>query len=106
MRHGILTPWELYQHRIMFKLRGSREGGEIRFIQSGVEYVAIERLWPLLSLESLGVCEVDKQREPYQTQAKQVKNHRHETACLKNDHSFFWRLTFETHSRNPGVGRR
>lgn len=54
------------------------------------------------------VCEVDKEREHIQTQAKQVKNHRHETACLKNDHSFFWRLTFETHSRNQVLagGRR
>lgn len=54
------------------------------------------------------VCEVNKQREHIQTQAKQVKNHRHETACLKNDHSFFWRLTFERHSRDQVLagGRR
>jgi len=54
------------------------------------------------------VCEVNKQREHIQTQAKQVKNHRHERACLKNDHSFFWRLTFERHSRDQVLagGRR
>lgn len=45
------------------------------------------------------VCEVDKQRGHFQTQGKQVKKNRPETACLADDHSSGWRATFGRHSR-------
>ena len=74
-----------------------------------MEYVAIREALAFAEFGKLTrVCEVDKQREHFQTQAKQGKNHRHETACLENDRSFFWRLTFERHGRNQvlAAGRR